>query len=72
MFLLLGRIGPPPTLRPKRVSISSIHMQAEPSYSPLDSLDDALPSPELAFFVISFEYPGVVNSPAKVFGVASS
>lgn len=33
---------------------------------PLDSLDDALPSTEFPFFVISFEYPEVVNSPAKV------
>lgn len=34
--------------------------------SPRDSLDDPFPSPEFVFFVISFEYPEVVNSPAKV------
>lgn len=37
-----------------------------PAVSPLDSLDDAFPSPEVGLFVISFEYPGVVRSPAKV------
>lgn len=71
MFLLLDLIGPPPTLRPKNTCIRNIPRSTE-RHSPLDSLDDALPSPEFEFLVISFEYPGVVNSPAKVFGVASS
>lgn len=39
--------------------------------SPLDSLVDAFPSPAFPFFVISFEYPDVDRSPAKVVGGSS-
>lgn len=66
MFLLLGLIGPPPTLRPESFNGKYGHVvKMSRQILPLDSLDD-FPSPEFPFFVISFEYPEVVKSPAKV------
>lgn len=76
MFLLLDRIGPPPTLRPSNTPrwrlIASVCLEDNrDKCSPLDSLDDGFPSLELEFLLISFEYPDVVRSPARVV-VASS
>lgn len=67
MFRLLDRIGPPPTLRPENEDRRKDPMVSKSKPKPpLDSLDAAFPSPELEFFVISFEYPDVVKSPASV------